>query len=269
MEIVAAIILGLIQGLTEWLPVSSTGHLVLAQELLHIPAAESVMFDLSVHAATLLSVVVFLRTDLARIVGSMLKRKEALDDSCLASRRLGWLALLATVPALFTGLLLSGYLEQVFTPTATAVALLVTGAMLWVAEMPKLRKERKDIGVKDAIIIGCFQAASVVPGISRSGSTIASGCYLGFGRQLVAVFSFVLSIPIIIAALVYGSISIGDAQMDAIPTIAAAIVAFVVGLLALKLLFGLIRKFRLRVFSAYCWAVGALVLFLVSAQAFA
>lgn len=264
MDVLAAIILGLIQGVTEWLPVSSTGHLVLAQELMRLPAAESVLFDLFVHAATLLSVVVFLRRDLAKIVGSMLKRKEALDAASLASRRLGWLALLATVPALFAGLLLSGYLEEVFTPAATAIALLVTGAMLWVAEMPKLRKERKDIGVRDAIIIGCFQAASVVPGISRSGSTIASGCYLGFERQLVAVFSFLLSIPIIIAALAYSSASIGASEMDAIPTIAAAIVAFVVGLLALKLLFGLIQKFRLRVFSVYCWAVGALVLFLVS-----
>lgn len=267
MDIAVAMILGLIQGVTEWLPVSSTGHLVLAQEIMNLPAAESVMFDLLLHAATLLSVIIFLRKDLEKIFSAMLKKKEELDPSGLASRKLGWLAILATVPAIIAGILLSRYLEEVFTPAATAIALLMTGVMLWIAEMPRLRKERKDIGAKDALIIGCFQAASVVPGISRSGSTIASGCYLGFQRQLVAVFSFVLSIPIIIAALAYNAVSIGDAQIDLLPTVVAAIIAFVTGLLALKLLFGMIQKFRLRVFSVYCWAVGILVLCLLSAQA--
>lgn len=263
MDIVVAMILGLIQGITEWLPVSSTGHLVLAQEVMEIPAAESVMFDLLLHSATLMSVVIFLKRDLGRIVRAMLKKKDELDASGLVSRKLGWLALLATAPAIIAGILLSGYIEEVFTPAATAIALLVTGVMLWVAEMPRLRKERENIGFRDALIIGCFQAVSVVPGISRSGSTIASGCYLGFRRQLVAVFSFVLSIPIIIAALAYNAASIGDAQVDLLPAIAGALIAFVTGLLALKLLFGMIQRFRLRVFSAYCWAVGALVLVLL------
>lgn len=266
MDIVVALVLGLIQGVTEWLPVSSTGHLVLAQEFMNLPATDSVMFDLLLHAATLLSVVIFLRKDLRKIVSAMLGRKEILNAEGLASRRLGWLALFATAPAIVAGLLLSRYLEEIFTPAATAISLLVTGAMLWAAEMPQLRKERKEINIKDALIIGCFQAVSVVPGISRSGSTIASGCYLGLQRQIVAVFSFVLSIPIIILALGYNAMFLADAQIDLLPTALATTIAFVAGLLALKLLFGMIRKFKLRAFSVYCWAVGALVLFLVSIQ---
>jgi len=269
MDLIAAVIFGIIQGITEWFPVSSTGHLVLAQELMHVPAAESVLFDLILHAATLLSVTVFLRKELAGIVRSMLSKKGSLDPSGVASRRLGWLALLATIPALMTGLLLSRYLEEVFTPGATAVALLMTGVMLWFAEMPRLRKERSDIGVRDALIIGLFQSAAVIPGISRSGSSIASGCYLGFRRQLVAVFSFILSVPLIIAALAYGSVSLDNTQIEIVPTAIAAIVTFVVGLLALKLLFSMIQKFKLRLFSIYCWAVGIIVLCLVGVQGIA
>ena len=267
MDIIAALILGLTQGITEWLPVSSTGHLVLLQGAMQIPAAESVLFDIFLHIATLFSVMIFLRKDLIKIIGSMFRKGDSLDSDGLKSRRIGWLAILATIPAVIAGLILSNYLEEVFTPMATAIALLFTGAMLWIAEMPKLRKEKKEIGTKDALIIGCFQAVAVVPGISRSGSTISAGCYLGFQRQIVAIFSFLLSIPIIIAALAYNATSIGGAKMDWIATSAAAILAFVTGLLALKLLFGMIQKFKLRIFSIYCWAIGILVIGILLYQA--
>ncbi|MDH4123673.1 MAG: undecaprenyl-diphosphate phosphatase [Thermoplasmata archaeon] len=263
MDILAALFLGLVQGITEWLPVSSTGHLVLVQGALSISPAESIIFDLSLHAATLFAVVIFLRKELREIASSILAKKDSLDKAGLRSRSLGWLALLATVPAIIAGLILKDYVDEIFNVTATAIALLLTGLILWLAEMPRLKRNRDDINARDALIIGIFQAASIIPGISRSGSTISAGCYLGFNRQLVAVFSFLMSIPIIVAAIAYAVID-GGTQLvienSLVQIIAASIVALVTGLLALKWLFEIIKKSRLRIFSIYCWALGIIVL---------
>lgn len=257
MDPLSAILMGLIQGITEWLPVSSTGHLVLAQGVLNIPAEEMVLFDLILHAATLVSVSFFLRKELARIIPAMLRSKERLDEGGLRSRRLGWFALLATIPVAIAGIVESRFLEEIFSSVLpTALGLLFTGMLLWTAEMQRFRKERSDMGPLDALIIGCFQAAAVLPGISRSGSTIASGCYRGFSRDLVATFSFLLSIPAIILAVAYGVAFLKEYQADWANMAIAAVVAGVSGVLALRWLFGLIQKHRLRWFAAYCWAIG-------------
>lgn len=246
--------------MTEWLPVSSTGHLVFAQSLAGIPTEEKVFFGLIMHAATLVSVTIYLRRDLAKIIPSMFRSVKVMDGEGLKNRRVGWFALFATIPIIFTGLIEGLYLEQLFTPLATAVALLITGAILWTAEMPRLRRQRSDLRMKDAAIIGCFQAISVIPGISRSGTTISSGCFLGFKREFVATFSFLLSIPAVILALLYGAFFLEPYEADWGIVAAAAIVAAVSGVLALRWLFVQIQKFRLRWFAAYCWAIGATVL---------
>jgi len=266
MDVLIAALMGLIQGITEWLPVSSTGHLLFAQELVKIDPAEMIFFNLVLHAATLLSVCFYLREDLAKVIPSMFRRKELLVDEELKARKTGWYALLATVPVAVAGIIEGLYLDLFFsTALPTAAALLITGSMLWAAENPGLRKQREDLRLKDAAIIGCFQAISVVPGISRSGTTISAGCYLGFKRDFVATFSFMLSIPAIILAFAYGALFLGQYQVDATGFAVGAIVAAVTGVLALRWLFVQIQKFRLRWFAAYCWAIGmaALLLLLV------
>ena len=264
MDLLSAIIIGLIQGITEWIPVSSTGHLVFAEQLLQMRSEEMVLFTLVLHAATLMAVTFFLRKELIRIIPAMFRDKSKLDEEGARSRRLGWFALIATIPVAIAGIIESRFLEEIFsTALPTAVALLVTGAMLWVAETPSLRKERADLGFRDAMIIGCFQAISVLPGISRSGSTISAGCYLGFRRDVVAIFSFLLSIPAIILALAYGLAFLEDNQTDWTSTIVAAIVAGVTGVLALKWLFGLIQQRKLRWFAIYCWVVGIVAIALI------
>lgn len=264
MDLLEALFLGLVQGITEWIPVSSSGHLVLVQELFGIAPEENILFDLILHAATLVSVSLFLRKEIVKILISMLRRREELDDNGLRARRLGWLAIFATIPAAFVGIFAVIYKEQIVSVTITAIALLFTGLMLWLAEMPSLRREREIIGTKDALIIGCFQAISVIPGISRSGSTISSGCYLGFMREMVAIFSFLMSIPLILASVVYGIFFLEPVEMDWGITLSAAIVAAVSGFIALKWLFSVIKKRKLRLFAVYCWAVGimALIFFL-------
>lgn len=264
MDFISAILLGLIQGITEWLPVSSTGHLVLAQKVMNISTTQTVMFDLILHIATLCSVLIFLRKELKNIARAMFTEKNKLNESGIRSRRLGSFTILATIPIILVGLIAANHLNDIFTPEATAVALLITGVILWLAEIPRLRKDRKELNLKDAIIIGCLQAISIAPGISRSGTTISGGCYRGLNRELVAVFSFLLSILAIAAAAVYGLAFADDFQIDWLPTLAAAIVAFIAGLIVLRWLFEMIKKFKLRMFSVYCWAIGAISLILLT-----
>jgi undecaprenyl-diphosphatase len=254
MDLLTGVILGLIQGITEWLPVSSTGHLVIAQEIARIPPEEMVFFNLVLHAATLVSVTFYLRGDLKKIIPSMFRRGDAIGPDARHYRRLGWFSLLATIPVAIAGLIESLYLKEVFSNIAvTAIGLLITGTMLWIAEARKLRKERTEIEIKDALAIGCLQAVSVVPGISRSGSTISAGCYLGFKRDFVATFSFMLSIPAIILAFSYGAIKLNTLSADMTTTLVSAAVAGVTGVLALSWLFKQIQRFRLRWFAVYCW----------------
>jgi len=265
MDALIAVIMGLIQGITEWLPVSSTGHLVFAQELADIPPEEMIFFNLTLHAATLLSVSFYLRRELRHVIPSMFRDIARMTADDLKARKIGWYALLATLPIIVAGLIESMFLGELFSsPAPTAVALLITGAMLWAAEAPRLRKQREDLRLKDAAIIGCFQAISVLPGVSRSGTTISAGCYLGFKREFVATFSFMLSIPAIILAFAYGAVFLGQYQADWASVIIAAVVAAVTGVFALRWLFEQIRRYRLRWFAAYCWIVGAGALLLLA-----
>ena len=264
MDLLIAIFLGLIQGITEWIPVSSTGHLVFAQQILQLKSEEMVLFDLVLHAATLASVTFFLRKELKRIIPSMFRDRAKLDEDGIRARRLGWFAVIATIPIAIAAIIESRFLNQIFSSALpTAVALLFTGLMLWVAETPSLRREKSDMGLRSALMIGLFQAVAVLPGISRSGSTISAGCYLGFRRDVVAIFSFLLSIPAIILALAYGFAFLGEHQTDWTGTIVAAVVAAVTGVLALKLLFKVIQKRRLRWFALYCWAAGLVAIALI------
>jgi len=263
MDLLEAILLGLVQGITEWLPVSSSGHLVFFEEMLGIDQEEHVLFNLILHAATLISVSVFLRRDLKKILGAFLVSREKRNAETSRYRRLGWFAIIATVPAAATGLIANDHIEVVMSPITAAVALLITGFLLWFAEMPKLRKERTDLNLKDAVIMGCFQAFAIIPGISRSGSTISSGAYRGLARELLAIFSFLMFIPLILASIVYGFFVLESSAIDWGITLVAAFVAAVSGFLALTWLFDIIKKHRLRLFSVYCWAVGSVAIILL------
>ncbi len=264
MDIITAIIMGLIQGITEWIPVSSTGHLVLAEQVMRLNSNDLILFKLVLHAATLLSVTFFLRKELARILPAMFKGGEGLTPDQVRLRKIGWLALIATIPIAIAGIIESRFLKDIFASALpTAIFLLFTGVMLWVAEIPSFRKEKQELGLRDTVVIGCFQAVSVLPGISRSGSTISAGCYLGYKRETVAIFSFLLSIPAIILALAYGLVFLENSQIDWGATVVAAAIAAITGVLALKWLFSVIQKKKLRWFAVYCWALGLTVIVLV------
>ncbi|GAB4263292.1 MAG: undecaprenyl-diphosphatase UppP [Deferrisomatales bacterium] len=254
MEQLHSVLLGLLQGLTEFLPVSSSGHLVLAQSLIPGFHQPGVVFDVLLHAGTLLAVLVYFREDVAALLACLGPRGDTVH------RRLLGLLVVATVPTGVIGVAFKDSLETLFhAPRAAAGALLVTGALLWASEaLARPRDPLERFGASRAVTVGVVQGLAIVPGISRSGSTIATAALLGVRGEDAARFSFLLSIPAILGAVVLESPHLrgldGAQAASYLPGVAAA---FVAGLWAIRFLMGAIRKRRFRWFALYCWALGA------------
>ncbi len=259
MTIIQSIILGIIQGLTEFLPISSSAHLVITPYLLgwEIPAQAGFIFDVLVQLGTLLAVIVYFRKDLYHIIRAVIEgiiRRRPLDEP---DARLGWLIVLATIPAIVAGLLFKGWVERAFaSPLAAGLFLVGTALLLVIAEWLGKRKRKIDsINWLDALIVGVFQAISLLPGISRSGATISGGMLRNLERQSAARFSFLLSIPAMIGA---GTVAVADLlhtplANSQIPTILIGfVIAAMVGYLAIQWLLSFISKRPLFLFAAYC-----------------
>ena len=250
MTILQAAILGLVQGLTEFLPVSSSGHLVLGQALLEIHTG-NVTFEVVVHFGTLLAVVTALRGEIRELAVGCLRREQ---DSLRMVLLLG----LGTVPAGFIGLFFKNAIEAAFSePTTVAGWLCVTGGILWSTRFTK--GDRHSIRISDALWIGVAQALAVLPGISRSGTTIGTGLWRGIRGKEAATFSFLLSIPIILGATI---IQVGEmvgqvpTWTEAAPHLAGMLVAYGSGVFAIRWLIGLVGTGRLDRFAYYCWTAG-------------
>lgn len=254
MSIWESLLLGAVQGLTEFLPVSSSGHLVIFQHFLGI-TQNSLTFDIFVHLGTLVAVFIAFRKDILYILRHPFNK-------------LTYLIVVGCIPAGLAGFFLKPYFEQAFESIlVVGLGLLFTGFILMVSEYLSKRdfglKTETETSYKDVIFIGIIQAIAIIPGISRSGSTIAGGLLAGLDREFAARYSFLLSIPVILGAAVAELKSVlveGIDQAMIIPYIAGPLMAAVFGLLAIKLVMGLVKKGRLSVFSYYCWTV-ALFLF--------
>ena len=256
-----ALILGILQGLTEFLPVSSSGHLVLGQRILGLKEPE-LFFDVLLHVGTLAAVLTFYGKDLWRIARgwcASLAGKDSDNDGA----RTGWLLILGSVPAGIVGVFLGGLVEQMFaSPRLAACALLVTGGILCLGE-PKegAGREEAEMTAKDALIIGVFQAFAIIPGISRSGATIAAALMRGVAREQAARFSFLLSVPAIAGAFALKVKDLeGPLGEKLLPYAVGALAAGIVGATALGWLIRLVRGGNLARFRYYCWGAGALAL---------
>ena len=269
MEPFQAIILGIIQGITEFLPVSSSGHLVIFQHLLGLKEPE-LFFDVSVHMGTLAAVVIFFWKEirsmvisLLRFFTSFLKREAALagiyED---AEVKLALMIVIGSIPTGIIGLLLSKSADKIFSSVSiTGFMLLITGLLLWSTR--RIKKEgTADFSIKKALLIGIVQGLAVMPGISRSGSTIVVGIFLGLNREMAARYSFLLSIPAILGAEILVLKDLSDSSTSISATAMGTVSAFAVGYFSLKLLLYIVKKGQLHIFAPYCWIIGLAALIL-------
>ncbi|NOR25156.1 MAG: undecaprenyl-diphosphatase UppP [Desulforhopalus sp.] len=254
MELLKAIVLGIVQGLTEFLPVSSSGHLVIGSELLNFHE-QGVVFDVCLHLGTLVSVVIVFREELLAMVKApfalLLGSRDATDRHYF---RWDMYVVLATLPAVFVGLFFKDAIQQLFSSLLVAYCMLViTGLLMIMAQYLPERDET--INWSRSLLVGCAQACAILPGLSRSGSTIFAGMFLGIAREKVARFSFIMSIPAIIGAAVlqFGELFRNPPTNDVLLNlVAGTVMAAVAGYFAIKLLLDVIRRNRLQWFGYYC-----------------
>jgi undecaprenyl-diphosphatase len=267
MTLIQAFILGIVQGLTEFLPISSSAHLVIVPALFHwdIPEQQAFIFDVLVQLGTLLAVIIYFWRDLLNIVQAIFQGLKEKKPFASSQALLGWYIILATIPAGILGLLIKDQVEKAFSSTLmTGIFLLVTAALLTLGEyFGKRTRSLDQITWMDALIIGVFQAISIFPGVSRSGSTITGGMLKSFDRTAAARFAFLMSIPILLAA---GVLALKDLSLvsDFASQIPALIVGFVtaalVGYLAIRWLLGYLTHRSLYIFAVYCLIVGCLTI---------
>src|SRR3989344_4482030 len=254
-ELLKAIIMAIIQGITEWLPVSSSGHLVLAEKLLNYQS--SLTFEVALHFGTLMSVFVYFGKDITDIIQDLLKLKFQTENA-----KLGILILIATIPAAIIGFLFKDAFESIFSNIIiVALGFGITGIILIIASLPFVKTANK-LTKSKALIIGTSQVISLLPGISRSGTTTSTAILLGLKEQTALKFSFLMSIPIIFGANI---ITIGNQTLQK-ELIWAALVSFIIGLLFLHLIYKYIltSKKNLRYFGIYALLLAlAIGIFLV------
>ena len=273
MHLLQAVLMGLIQGLTEFLPVSSSGHLVLTSSLYKyftnnefmLGSGEEVFFDIILHVGTLLAVLIFFKDDIIKITKSFINACVKKDFSDTDAK----LAVFILVGTFFTILIaypLKIVSEKLINlPYIVGIFIFITGCILYISEFmsEKLKEKTDKMDMKKAILIGIAQGFASLPGISRSGSTISTGVFLGLDRVTCARYSFLLSIPIIIGASMFYPILELDlheiVNYNWISITAGFIVSFVSGFLCVKYFLKFLAKHSMKVFAYYCWIAGALM----------
>ena len=261
MTILAALILGIVQGLTEFIPVSSTAHLLIGQKLLGVAGGDAFAFLVLVQLGTVVSLLAYFRAEVVALARAFFARPFS-----TAENRLAWYVILGTVPALVAGKLLKPLVEDLFKDQlfAAAVRLLLASILLALAELLGRRTRRLDsMTWRDAAVVGLFQVLAVFPGASRSGTTISGGMLIGFDRPSAARFAFLLSVPVLLAAGVYEMpdvLRLPDLSSFLLPMAVGFVAAAVAGWLAIGWLIGYLNRRSLYVFAVYCAVAGVVCL---------
>ena len=268
MDILQGIIIGIVQGLTEFLPVSSSAHLVFIQKLLGVES--SLAFDTFLHLGTLIAVLWFFRWDIIKMLKSWwLSIGDLLQGrfwKCFKEdpyKRLAWYVILATIPVAIVGVLFEDAIDSLFAGAlyVPAFFLFVTGTILYLSQrMASGNVNLNNISKKEALWMGLGQACAILPGLSRSGTTIAAGLTIGLEKEFAAKFSFILSIPAIFGAFILQLKDIGSAlDVNFLPVFLGFVASIVAGYLAIKWMLDLIQNKSLDIFAYYCWAMGIIV----------
>jgi undecaprenyl-diphosphatase len=256
MSLIEALTLGLLQGLTEFIPVSSSGHLLLAHELFGT-SENTLSFDVALHAGTLLALLVYFRNDLWTLLKNINQKNE--------QGRLARLLLLATIPAAVAGLLFGDFIdEQLRSASVVALSLAAVGVLMLIVDRNVNKLDASEVSKKQAVSVGFAQILALIPGVSRSGITITAGIFMGLSRKQAARFSFLLAVPIIAGSALGILLKDGGELSVNTELIPGMTTAFISGLLAIKFLLGVIGKVGLKPFAYYRIALaGIVLLFLV------
>ena len=250
---IEAFILGLIQGLTEFLPISSTGHLYLGRNLFDLNEA-GLLLDTMLHIGTLLAVFIFYKHEFIKVLKNPFGK-------------LTWLLVIGTIPAVVVGLTFKDYFDSISkTGITIGWEFLLTGCLLWYAEtIEQGRRKMEDISYGDAFFIGSFQAAAIFPALSRSGLTIAAALIRKLDRETAAYFSFLLSTPAIVGAIVLqlGDLLDGQGEQIALSSLAVGVLSSAIfGYFAVRWMIQYLKKHSLKIFAVYVWIIGGVILVL-------
>ena len=253
-----SIVLGIVQGLTEFLPVSSSGHLEIAKYFLGDDslAEESLLMTVTLHAATALSTILVFRKEVWEILKGLFQFKYNAETAFSLK------IILSMIPAVFIGLMYEDLIEQLFSRQMLLVGfmLIITGVLLIFADRAK--KTDREVSYKDAILVGIAQAIAILPGISRSGATISTSVLLGIDRERAARFSFLMVVPLIMGKVAKDSLdgAFVDPDVNVVALVVGFVAAFLTGILACVWMIKLVRKSNLTYFSVYCFIVATLVI---------
>ena len=271
MNLLEAIVLGIVQGLTEFLPISSSGHLVIFQNIFGLKEPD-LFLDVSLHFGTLCAILIVLRREVFALIRgvvlftfySLKGTQSKIDEDCRAMARLSGLIVVGLIPTALLGFFLRDLFTLFFgSLIAVGGLLVVTGTLLWFTRTTTQGTEKTDsISLTDALIIGLVQGFSIAPGISRSGATIAFGLFRNLREETAVHFSFLLSIPAILGAL-FMEWENPFLYEGALPQVLlGTVMAALVGYICLRILIGMVKKGQLYFFSPYCWTAGCITVLL-------
>jgi len=263
-----AIVLGIVQGLTEFLPISSSGHLVIFQHLLKI-SSDNIAFEVFVHCGTLLSVLVVYFNDIMQMIRSLFRgithkniNTTYQDDPFF---RLSIYVVIGTIPAVFAGLFFEDFFVSIFhNINLVGVTLMVTGTIILLSHF--INAPKKELSAGKSLLVGVAQAIAILPGISRSGFTISSALLMGISRENAARFSFLLAIPAILGAALLHIIDLFSAEVTGIavgPMLTGFLASFIIGYLAIRILLSVLKSGKFAWFAPYCFAAGLIVLIFI------
>jgi len=264
MDILQSFLLGLIQGITEFLPISSSGHLVLGKYILGGDLEAGITYEVVVHFGSLCAILIYYRKILGELlmsgIGFLKSPSEKKDDTQV--KTIGFI-LVSMIPAMAIGFTLKDYIEDIFMdPLLVSIMLIVTGFILFLTRF--VGDTTKEINLPKSFVIGLAQAFAMIPGVSRAGSTISASLYLGVKREDAANFSFLMVIPVIAGAMLLQlkemmEVGVSDAQMMSLTV--GFLTSFISGYFALKYLILILKKKGFHYFAYYCWVVGGIGLF--------
>lgn len=254
MTIIQAIVYGIVQGIGEFLPISSTAHLVLIPWLLGW-GDPGVAFDVALHLGTAAAVIIFFWKDWIKLIKAGLSEPKSTDG------RLFWLIMIATVPGALFGVALDKYMEGFRNAALIGVMLIIMGIVLYYADkVGKNEVQLEKIGLKRSVLVGISQVLAIIPGVSRSGITMSMGRAMGVEKESIAKFTFLLSAPIILGDGLYHAIKIKDTPIQAVPFIVAILTAGIVGALAINFLLNYVKKKGYGIFAIYRFIFGAAII---------